>query len=204
MFTGIISHLGKVKGYKNNTFKIEAKKSFCRQIKKGSSVAVNGICLTVKAKTGNNLFEVEVIPETLRRTNFSDLKSGDFVNLELPLIASDRFAGHIVQGHVDGMAVVNNIKREGNSHIFTFKVPKLLAGYIVEKGSIAINGVSLTVIGVGNTYFTVGIIPYTWQHTMFGKVKIGDRVNIEVDILAKYLEKLVKGYLENQNVKKIH
>jgi len=108
--------------------------------------------------------------------------------------AADRFAGHIVQGHIDGVATVKSIKQKGNSRLFTFEVPKQLGRYIVEKGSIAVNGISLTVIDASNKTFTVGIIPYTWRHTMLSSAKVGDRVNIEVDILAKYLEKLEKAY----------
>ena len=193
MFTGIISHIGKVKSFQNNQLLVKADRSLIKQVKNGDSVAVNGVCLTVIDKRAD-LFQVEVMPETLKRTALGGLKSGDIVNLELAMKAADRFAGHIVQGHIDGVATVKSIKQKGNSHIFTFEVPKQLGRYIVEKGSIAVNGISLTVIDASNKTFTVGIIPYTWRHTMLSSAKVGDRVNIEVDILAKYLEKLEKAY----------
>jgi len=193
MFTGIISYIGKVKSFQNSQLLVKADRSFTKQVKNGDSVAVNGVCLTVIDKRAD-LFQVEVMLETLKRTALGGLKSGDIVNLELAMKAADRFAGHIVQGHIDGVAAVKSIKQKGNSHIFTFEVPKQLGRYIVEKGSVAVNGISLTVIDTNNKTFTVGIIPYTWRHTMLSSTKVGDRVNIEVDILAKYLEKLEKAY----------
>ena len=193
MFTGIISHLGKVKSFQNSQLSVRVVRSLIKQVKNGDSVAVNGVCLTVIDKRAD-LFQVEVMPETLKRTALGGLKSGDIVNLELAMKAADRFAGHIVQGHIDGVATVKSIKQKGNSRLFTFEVPKQLGRYIVEKGSIAVNGISLTVIDASNKTFTVGIIPYTWRHTMLSSAKVGDRVNIEVDILAKYLEKLEKAY----------
>ena len=195
MFTGIISHIGKVKSFQNNQLLVKADRSLIKQVKNGDSVAVNGVCLTVIDKRAD-LFQVEVMPETLKRTALGGLKSGDIVNLELAMKAADRFAGHIVQGHIDGVATVKSIKQKGNSRLFTFEVPKQLGRYIVEKGSIAVNGISLTVIDASNKTFTVGIIPYTWKHTMLSGAKVGDRVNIEVDILAKYIDKLARGYLK--------
>ena len=195
MFTGIISHIGKVKSFQNNQLLVKADRSLIKQVKNGDSVAVNGVCLTVIDKRAD-LFQVEVMPETLKRTALGGLKSGDIVNLELAMKAADRFAGHIVQGHIDGVATVKSIKQKGNSRLFTFEVPKQLGRYIVEKGSIAVNGISLTVIDASNKTFTVGIIPYTWKHTMLSQAKVGDRVNIEVDILAKYIDKLARGYLK--------
>jgi len=193
MFTGIISNLGEIKSFQNSLITVKADRSLIKQVKNGDSVAVNGGCLTVIDKRAD-LFQVEVMPETLKRTALGGLKSGDIVNLELAMKAADRFAGHIVQGHIDGVATVKSIKQKGNSRLFTFEVPKQLGRYIVEKGSIAVNGISLTVIDASNKTFTVGIIPYTWRHTMLSSAKVGDRVNIEVDILAKYLEKLEKAY----------
>ena len=173
---------------------VKVDRSLLRKFKNGDSVAVNGVCLTVMGKYGADSFQVEVMPETLKRTALGGLKSGDIVNLELAMKAADRFAGHIVLGHVDGMATVKSIGKKGNSHLFTFKVSKQLGRYIVEKGSIAVNGISLTVIDANDKTFTVGIIPYTWKHTILSGAKVGDKVNVEVDILAKYLEKLEKAY----------
>ena len=194
MFTGIISYLGKVKSLQNSQLSVKADRSLIKNLKKGDSVAVDGICLTVIAKPNFDTFQVEVMPETLVRTALSDLKIGALVNLELSMGIADRFAGHIVQGHIDGVATIKSIQKKGNSRIFTFKIPEKLSRYIVEKGSIAVNGISLTVIETKEDLFTVGIIPYTWQHTMLYVAKVGDQVNIEVDILAKYLEKLEKAY----------
>ena len=191
MFTGIISHLGKVDSIKEGQFTFSAPVSFLKNLKKGSSVAVNGVCLTITS-VGKDTFFISLMPETLRRTTLGTLKKGEIVNLELPLSASGRFEGHIVLGHVDGMAEVVDIKREGNSRIFTFKISRQLIRFIVEKGSIAVNGISLTVIEAKDGLFTVGIIPYTWGNTMIRNLKAGDKVDIEVDILAKYVEKLLK------------
>jgi len=198
MFTGIISHLGKVESVEGAKFAFSAPTSFVKSLRKGSSVAINGVCLTLKNSPGGRKFDVDLMPESIKRTSFSDLKKGDFVNLEVAMGANERFEGHIVQGHIDGTAKLVSVKKQGNSRLMTFVVPGPLTKYIAEKGSIAVNGISLTVIGTKGNQFTVGIIPYTWENTMLKQLKTGDKVNIEVDILAKYLEKLVK------NVKKTH
>lgn len=192
MFTGIISHSGKLKSQENIFFTFSADSSLLRKIKKGSSVAINGVCLTVVSKSSDS-FSVELMPETISRTAFEDLKAGDLINLELPLKAGDTIDGHFVQGHIDGVGIVESIKKEENSHLFSFKIEKSLGKYIAEKGSVAVNGVSLTVIDAKSEHFTVGIIPYTFKNTNFGRVRTGDRVNIEVDVLAKYVEKLVNS-----------
>lgn len=130
------------------------------------------------------------MPETAKRTMLGRLKIGDLVNLELPVSLTQLLSGHLVHGHVDGVGTIKKIQKEGNSRLLTITISRDLNKYIVEKGSIAVNGISLTVINVGLD-FTVGIIPYTWQHTMLKQTKLGDSVNIEVDILAKYLEKIL-------------
>ena len=198
MFTGIISHLGRVESVEGAKFTFSAPASFIKSLKKGSSISVNGVCLTLKNSPSGRKFNVDLMPETQKRTSFSDLKKGDSVNLEPAMKTDSRFEGHIVQGHIDGTAKLGSVKKQGNSYIMTFAVPKPLTRYIAEKGSIAVNGISLTVISARGNQFTVGIIPYTWENTMLKRLKAGDKVNIEVDILAKYLEKLVK------NVKKTH
>lgn len=192
MFTGIISHLGKLKLRSKTIFVFEADSSFCRVLKKGGSVAVNGVCLTIKSKSLKS-FAVEVMPETLRRTNLGDLEVRDLVNLELAMRVGDRFDGHLVLGHIDGAATVRSIKEEGNSRIFGFEINESLGRYIIEKGAIAVNGISLTVIAVKKRFFSVGIIPFTWENTILRQSKVGDRVNIEVDILAKYVLKLINA-----------
>lgn len=192
MFTGIITHLGKLTRKEAAVFTFNAEGQFCKKITNGTSIAVNGVCLTILKKPTNNCFAVEVMPETLNKTILGHIKINDLVNLELPLTPQSYLSGHIIQGHIDGVAKLEKITKYGNSHILKFSIPNNLSRYIVEKGPIAINGTSLTVVQTSKNYFTVGIIPYTWNHTMLKTIKLGDFVNTEVDILAKYLAKLLK------------
>lgn len=196
MFTGIVSHTGLFQSRNNLRFTFEASRNFLKKIKVSDSVCVNGVCLTIKTVNAGQ-FTVDVMPETLRRTNLGNLKARSEVNLELPLRLGDEFGGHMVYGHIDVTAEVKTIKPEGNSQIFTFNLPKSLAKYLVEKGSVAVDGVSLTVIAAYSNSFRVGVIPYTLENTNFGKLKIGDNVNIEVDMMAKYVEQLLEKYLKN-------
>lgn len=191
MFTGIITYLGKVSKKTDQTLTISADRNFLSKIQKGISVCVNGICLTIVRAT-TKYFKADFMPETESRTNVRHLKTNDLVNLELPATPTSALSGHIVQGHVDGISKLLNIKLSGNSRILKFSIPDLLAKYITKKGSIAINGISLTIMTTGKNHFTIGIIPYTWDHTMLQDVKVGNFVNIETDILAKYAEKLLK------------
>lgn len=190
MFTGIITQLGIVKKRKETYFSFSADSLFLKKISTGTSVAVNGVCLTVLEKPKTNFFTVEVMSETEKKTNIGFLKEHDIVNLELPATPATFLSGHVVQGHVDGVSEILSITKEGNSHVFTFSLAKKLHKYLVEKGSITINGISLTVISVTSDSFTVGIIPHTLEHTMLHTSKVHDRVNVEVDVLAKYIEKL--------------
>ena len=190
MFSGIIKYLGKLQKKEDNLFTFEAPNSLCQKLDQGTSIAVNGICLTVLIKTGNS-FTVEVMPETLNRTMLINLKKDDIVNLELPVTPKTFLSGQIIQGHIDGIGKVLKVVEDKNGKILEFSVPINLSRYIVEKGSIAVNGVSLTVIDTEKDCFTVGIIPFTWNNTMFHTLNLGDLVNIEVDILAKYMEKLI-------------
>lgn len=192
MFTGIINHIGKFEDQKNTRFTFSASVAFCNRIKKGTSIAINGACLTVVDKPTKKAFSVEIMPETLNITMLGHIKTGDWVNLELPLTPKDFLSGHIVQGHVDGMGKLEDITKKGNSLIIKFSIPETYSKYIVEKGSIAVNGVSLTVISAKDTTFTVGIIPHTLKYTTFHALKNGNLVNIEIDILAKYAENLLK------------
>lgn len=192
MFTGIITHLGKITEKTNTKLVIKTDKDIVNKLSKGTSIAVNGICLTVISKDKNS-FTINFIPETSDKTNIQYLELGTEVNLEIPATADTLFSGHIVQGHVDSMGKITAIKEKGNSLIFTFSIPKSLSKYLVDKGSISVNGISLTVITVTDSQFTVGIIPHTWEHTMLHAAKIGDYVNLEVDTMAKYMEKLVKS-----------
>lgn len=191
MFTGIITHLGKLRKVNKSTYIIASDPTFLAEFRKGDSIAVNGICLTIVDKY-KETFSVDCIPETKAKTNVKYLKVGVLVNLELPTTASSFLSGHIVQGHIDGVGKLTSIKKEDNSHILEFSIPKDLSKYIVNKGSISVNGISLTVIEAGKDFFTVGIIPFTWTETMLHTIQLGDYVNIELDILAKYVGKLMK------------
>lgn len=191
MFTGIITHLGKIKNKKENSLNIKTDKKLVARLSEGTSIAVNGICLTVIGSSKDS-FSVDFMPESEAKTNIKYLKEGGLVNLELPATPTSFLSGHILQGHIDGVSKLLNIKNEGNSRILKFSISSNLSKYIVSKGSITVNGISLTVIEARKGYFTVGIIPYTWRNTMLHTLRVRDFVNVEVDILAKYLEKLLK------------
>lgn len=191
MFTGIVTHLGKLRKKDNAQFTFAVGKSFVNKLAQGTSVSVNGVCVSVCEEPGENTFTVEIMPETAVKTILKDLDLGDIVNLELPMTAKDMFGGHIVQGHVDCVGVLKKIIPEGNSRILRIAIPKEISKYIVAKGAICVNGISLTVIDAGEGFFTVGIIPYTWEQTMLSELTEGDGLNIEVDVLAKYMERLM-------------
>lgn len=189
MFTGIITNLGKISSKTNGSLTITTDSSFLSRITKGTSVSINGICLTV-TEANKHSFKVDLMPETEKRTNIKYLHPENLVNLELPATPTTFLSGHIVQGHVDGVAKLISITQQENSHILKLLFPTNLSMYIVEKGSICLNGISLTLIETGKNFFTVGIIPFTWENTCLKTIKIDDYLNIEVDILAKYLEGL--------------
>jgi riboflavin synthase len=157
----------------------------------GDSVAVNGVCLTATSLQ-NGSFVADAMNETLSRSSLGGLESGAEVNLELPLRASDRLGGHMVQGHVDGLGRVAAVTPDGFSRRITVEAPDDVMRYVIEKGSIAVDGVSLTVAGMDDRSFTVSLIPETLQRTNLGRAAVGDRVNLEVDVLAKYVEKLIR------------
>lgn len=165
--------------------------SFTKDLREGDSVCVNGACLTVVA-VQPPLFWVEAVEETLTRTNLGSLKVGDKVNLERALAATGRFGGHFVQGHVDGTGMVAQIVPRFRSKVMRILSPRELMPYIVPKGSIAVDGVSLTVVDVGDDWFTVSLIPFTLERTTLGMKKVGDTVNLEVDILAKYVSHMLQ------------
>ncbi len=190
MFTGIITHLGTVKEKTSGKLLIATDTSLLSKLSLGMSIAVDGICLTAIA-FDEETFSIEFMPETSAKTNIQQLNEGSLVNLELPATSETFLAGHIVQGHVDAVGKILSIKEEGNSRIFSISIPQTISKYIVEKGSITMNGISLTVISIDDAKFTVGIIPHTWEKTMLHTAKDGDIVNLEVDVLAKYLEKFV-------------
>ncbi|BCW95587.1 MAG: riboflavin synthase [Fimbriimonadales bacterium] len=157
----------------------------------GESLAINGVCLTVQQVEGDCL-AFDAVPETLRRTNLGDLRAGDCVNLERPLTPESRLGGHFVQGHVDTTARLVAMHSEGNARVLRFQLDDArYMRYIVPKGSIVVDGISLTVVDVGDDWFTVWIIPHTWEATNLRARRVGDRVNIETDILARYVERLL-------------
>ncbi|MDO8561357.1 MAG: riboflavin synthase [bacterium] len=188
MFTGIITHTGIVADKTRNTLAVRASSDILRSLKKGGSIAVDGACLTVTAKTGDS-FSADVMPETFKRTNFGSLENGNLVNLELPATPQTFLSGHIVQGHVDAVGTVKEVKKDGNQFTLSISVPKQVSRYIVSKGSVTVNGVSLTVMNARPGVFSVGIIPHTWKSTMFHTLRPKMEVNVEVDVLAKYVEK---------------
>ena len=189
MFTGIVEEVGTVTGLEGQRLTIAASRVL-EDVKLGDSIAVNGACLTVVDFQASS-FSVELAPETLKRTSFSVWIPGREVNLERPLAVSDRLGGHIVQGHVDATGRITSLKPDGDCVIFRVASPKRLMPYIVEKGFVAVDGISLTVVKVGSSSFTLSVIPYTLANTnLQGQAKDG-RVNLEVDIVAKYVESLL-------------
>jgi len=191
MFTGIIEEVGSVRSALPGRLVIAATKVL-EDTKKGDSIAVNGACLTV-TELSSDSFSVDVMPETLRRTNLGLLRPGDGVNLERPLAVGGRFGGHFVQGHVDDTGRVVSATREGEAYLLRFEAPKEIMRYIVRKGFIAVDGVSLTVVECDATSFTVSLVGYTTENTNLSGRKAGDVVNLEVDIIAKYVERLHGG-----------
>ena len=194
MFTGIVEELGTVKkikkGANSAVFTIRAEK-ILDDLKTGDSVAVNGICLTVTACLEDG-FTADVMHETLRRTNLGELKSGSKVNLERAMAANGRFGGHIVAGHVDGTGTISSMKKDDNAVWITIDTSAAILKYIISKGSITIDGVSLTVAKVDNKSFAVSVIPHTGQNTTLLDKKPGDTVNLENDMVGKYVEKLLQ------------
>ena len=196
MFTGIIEAQGEVIAIEQEGTNVHftVRSPFTDELKIDESVAHNGVCLTV-VSIKNDTYTVTAIKETLAKTNLGLLKPGDKVNLERAMPASCRFDGHIVQGHVDTVAQCVAVKEENGSWFFTFELPEP-TNQMVEKGSITVNGISLTLVNVSDKRFSVAIIPYTYQHTNLQYIKPGDTVNIEFDIIGKYVAKMLKGYRE--------
>jgi len=185
MFTGIVRAVGTVVSAEPNRLGIEHAPT-ARQLALGSSVAVNGCCLTVVKKAKGTFF-ADVVPETLRRTNLGALKRGSMVNLELPLVADGRLDGHFVQGHVDAKARVRHVTRARLGREVQIELPTSLRRFVVEKGSIAVDGTSLTVVGIGRATFTVALIPHTLAVTIAGDYTTASVVNLEADVLARYV-----------------
>ena len=189
MFTGIVEEVGVVASLTGPRLSLRAS-TVMEGMKLGDSIALNGACLTVVSQDDGE-FCVELSPETLRRTSFANLKAGQGVNLERPLAVNDRLGGHIVQGHVDGTGRIVSSKLEADSIILRVSCPKRLMPYIVEKGFITVDGISLTVVKKGASSFTLSLIPYTLANTTLKDKVPGDRVNLEADVLAKYVESLL-------------
>lgn len=193
MFTGIIEEIGEIAAVKNGAKSCELtiKGSLIfDDLKIGDSVAVNGVCLTATSINGNT-FTADVMAETMRRSSLGTLKQGSRVNLERAMSANGRFGGHIVSGHIDGVGFVQSLVKEDNAIWVTITADEAIMRYIVEKGSVAIDGISLTVAKVFKDAFSVSIIPHTGSETTLLSKKSGDRVNLECDIIGKYVEKLV-------------
>lgn len=194
MFTGLVEEKGKLNkkiktgdGYR---FEFKAEKVI-EDLDIGSSIAVNGCCLTV-VNLVNNIFSVDAIEETLKKTNLGRLKEGDRVNLERPLKADARLGGHFVLGHIDTTGRIEQVEELSNSHFVTISINKDFRKYLIYVGSIAIDGVSMTVARLEGSSFSVGIIPHTWQETIFSDKKPGDSVNLEFDVLGKYVEQIME------------
>lgn len=196
MFTGIIEELGTVDSLAKQTASARLRIRCARvreDLKEGSSIAVNGVCLTAIELDGGS-FSADLAPETLRRSNLGDLSPGSRVNLERPLLPTDRLSGHIVQGHVDGTGEFLSLEAVGDDNWWLkIRVPAELDRYLVFKGSIAIDGISLTIASLEGAVLGVTIIPHTYQVTTLGTYKPADRVNLEIDVLAKHVEKLLES-----------
>jgi riboflavin synthase len=192
VFTGLVADRGKIVSADRSSAGVvlTVQTALAPQLADGDSVSVNGVCLTATA-VGSESFEAEVMNETLHRSSLADGSEGVEVNLELPLRASDRLGGHVVQGHVDGVGTVSSVTADGFAQRVEIEAPQDVLRYVVLKGSIAVDGVSLTVAETDGASFTVSLIPETLQRTNLGQATAGRRVNLEVDVLAKYVEKLM-------------
>ena len=188
MFTGIVEEVGTVEAVPDGGLSVGAS-LVLDDLGIGDSISVSGVCFTVTG-LDESMFEVDVVPETLRRTTLGSLHVGDPVNLERSLPASGRFGGHVVQGHVDGTAVIESVVADGDASLVRFAGPPALMRYVVEKGFVAVDGISLTVVDCDERSFQVTLIPHTRENTAMKARVVGDSVNIEIDIMAKYVEKL--------------
>jgi len=192
MFTGLVQDLGRIVSADRNGegARVTVETALATELSEGDSVAVNGVCLTA-TDVGDGSFAADVMNETLSKTSLADVQPGADVNLELPLRPSDRLGGHVVQGHVDGLATIAETRDDGFARRVRFETDPDLLRYVVEKGSIALDGVSLTVIEIGDSWFTVSLIPESLERTNLGAAGPGTKVNVEVDVLAKYVERLI-------------
>lgn len=201
MFTGIIEEIGTVKNIQrngSNSFIVIEARKVLEDVHLGDSIAVNGVCLTV-TKTDGSVFQADVMNETLSRSSLGELRKGSKVNLERAMAANGRFGGHIVSGHIDGIGIITDIKNDGIAVWYTITADAHIMRYIVEKGSIAIDGISLTVARVTDRDFSVSVIPHTAEMTILSTKSKGQTVNLENDIIGKYVEKLMKPEGNNKN-----
>ncbi|BBL78824.1 riboflavin synthase subunit alpha [Rubrobacter xylanophilus] len=192
MFTGLVEEVGRVVGVGEGGMRslCVAARKVLEGTREGDSIAVNGVCLTVEWRDGEVL-AFNAMPETLRRTALGGLRPGSPVNLERAMPAGGRFGGHFVQGHVDGVGEVLDVRPEGGAEIWTFRAPESVLRYTVEKGSICVDGISLTVVSVKENSFTVSILPQTKESTNLEELEVGERVNLEADLIGKYVERLL-------------
>jgi riboflavin synthase len=192
VFTGLVADLGTVSALEATAdgVRLRVRSTLAGELGEGDSVAVNGVCLTA-TQVADGEFTADVMHETLRRSSLAEVAGGTRVNLELPLRAADRLGGHVVQGHVDGVGAIRDAVEDGFARVVTIDAPPELLRYVVEKGSIAVDGVSLTVASVSPDTFSVSLIPETLERTNLGAAAPGTPVNLEVDVLAKYVEKLM-------------
>lgn len=193
MFTGLIQDIGKIEKIESNAEgkKITVSSKLCSQIKIDDSVAINGVCQTA-IDVNDKTFSVQAVHVSLSKTSLGELKAGAHVNLELALRPIDRLGGHFVQGHVNGVGKVVRIENKGSNYLVWFSVPKEIQKYIILEGSITLNGISLTIADISDGQYQVSIIPHTWNQTTFSSLKVGSTLNIEVDVLAKYVESFLK------------
>ena len=202
MFTGLIETVGHVSGVTAvpSGFRARIQTSLASEVSLGESVAVNGVCLTVTVNDGGEM-QADVGPETARVTTLGSMRIGQAVNLERALRAGDRLGGHFVQGHVDGVGTVDSIRRDGDANWLTISFPAALAPLFIPKGSVAVDGISLTVAALRDRQFDVMIIPFTWAHTNLSALKVGEPVNLECDMIGKYVARAmeledVKGQMD--------
>lgn len=192
MFTGIVEEVGRVSAVRSKPQAMELTIScslILEDVKRGDSISINGVCLTVSTFT-NDTFTADVIPETVKSSTMSNLKSGSRVNLERAMPANGRFGGHFVSGHIDGVGVIRSVKKEANAVTKVIEVEPSLMKYMMQKGSIAVDGTSLTIFALGHNAITISLIPTTQEDSLVGAKGIGDKVNIECDMLAKYTERI--------------
>ena len=193
MFTGIIETIGTVESLdsEGKNINLLVSSSISKDLEVDQSVSHDGVCLTITNKSDKS-HNVTIVNQTIQKSKFSDLRIGSELNLERSMKINGRIDGHIVQGHVDDVGKCVNIEDESNSWIFTFQISDKFSKYLVEKGSISINGVSLTCFNIKDIFFSVAIIPHTYQNTNFNKIKINEFVNIEFDIIGKYVDRIIK------------